>query len=385
MLTVNMLGKANISHDGESIADKLSNKLVALICLLVLNRERDMSREKIITYLWPDSSDEAAKYNLRFNLWTIRKNVPKDENDEEFIVIGKDYCRINKKYHYKCDIVTLQDTVINGSLDIGELIILKDLFRGDFMEGLYLKNCGDFNEMVLFERIACQRKQVEILTRLANKYEEQEQYDEGLPILAEMASIEPYNESFAQQAIRMFAKMGNRSGAINYYKKFECELRRNLGISPDGELKMLYASLMENAGGIRSGDRARAHKRTIEITSRCLKGIEYFWAANVIHEILNVADVKYMLELDRSYIADLGYIQNELLILYRKYISDIAENTTQVPPVRIINAFIQFMRHAAFVYDIDVRIIDHQDMDIISADILKHIGEIKPSGLRFIY
>ena len=103
MLTINMLGKGAIFHDGECISEKLSSKLVALICLLVLNKNRNMSKEKIISYLWPDSDDEAAKSNLRFNLWTIKKSIPQSGNGEDFIISGKDYCRINEKYPYTCD------------------------------------------------------------------------------------------------------------------------------------------------------------------------------------------------------------------------------------------------------------------------------------------
>ncbi|MEL7654373.1 MAG: hypothetical protein AAGU75_00535, partial [Bacillota bacterium] len=97
MLTINMLGKGAVFYDEECISDKLSSKLVALICLLVLNRNRNMSKEKLITYLWPDSNDEAAKSNLRFNLWTIKRIIPQTDDGEDFIISGKDYCRINGK------------------------------------------------------------------------------------------------------------------------------------------------------------------------------------------------------------------------------------------------------------------------------------------------
>ena len=36
MLSIKMFGQMNISNNGVSIADKLSKKLMALICLLVL-------------------------------------------------------------------------------------------------------------------------------------------------------------------------------------------------------------------------------------------------------------------------------------------------------------------------------------------------------------
>ena len=47
MLSIKMLGQVNISYNGVNITDKLSTKLIALICLLVLNHNREMSREVV--------------------------------------------------------------------------------------------------------------------------------------------------------------------------------------------------------------------------------------------------------------------------------------------------------------------------------------------------
>ena len=232
MLTINMLGKVNITFNGVSIDDKLSQKLVALICLLVLNMDRDMSKEKIASYLWPDSKDDAAKYNLRYNLWMIKKLIPQDENGQNLIISGKNYCRINKDYNFYCDKIKLDQFKVEKQSSVDELIKLKELFKGDFLEGLYLKNCNEFNEMILFERVVCQNKQVEILKKLVDLYDEKERYEDELQILNEIMMIEPYNEIFACRIMDIYMKLGKRGDAINYYKNFEINLRKNLNISP---------------------------------------------------------------------------------------------------------------------------------------------------------
>src|SRR5665647_157675 len=144
---------------------------------------------------------------------------------------------------------------------------LKSFFKGDFLEGLYLKNCIDFNELILFERVACQNKQVEILKKLVTLYEGFEMYEEGLQILNEIDTIEPYNENFAYQTITLYGKLGNRAGAINYYKKFENNLRRNLNISPDKELKILYANLLEDTCDVKNNHRVKNRKKKLNIES----------------------------------------------------------------------------------------------------------------------
>ncbi|MBK5246194.1 MAG: hypothetical protein JJE49_02830 [Peptostreptococcaceae bacterium] len=385
MLTINMLGKVNINYEGTSIADKTSSKLVALICLLVLNKSRDMSKEKIISYLWPDSNEEAAKSNLRFNLWSIKKIIPQDVKGEEFINVGKDYCRINQKYKFYCDKIELDKYKAYGEEDIEKLMKLKSLLKGDFLEGLYLRNCNDFNELILFERVVCQNKQVEILKKLVTLYEGLEKYEEGLQILNEIDVIEPYNENFAFQTITMYSKLGNRAGAINYYKKFENNLRRNLNISPDKELKILYSNLIEGSHEIKNNERVNNRKKKLNIESHCISNVEYFWVSDVINKIMEKGDEKYLLEVGKCIISDLGFIQSDLLLEYEKHYVAIQDCSVAVPPVRIINAFIKFLLHATEIYDINIKVVNKENMDVVSQNILNHIETLNNESIFFEY
>jgi len=65
MLKIKLLGKNKIEYFGENLEPKLGNKTMAIIYLLISNKGRYVSRDKLTFYLWPDSTEEAAKYNLR--------------------------------------------------------------------------------------------------------------------------------------------------------------------------------------------------------------------------------------------------------------------------------------------------------------------------------
>ena len=100
MLNLSFFGKSKVEYNGKEIGDRLGNKAIALICLLVLNERRYLSREKIIGYLWPDSNTDAAKYNLRYNLWLIKKNILEDKNNNSFLKVDTECCGINSKYEF---------------------------------------------------------------------------------------------------------------------------------------------------------------------------------------------------------------------------------------------------------------------------------------------
>jgi len=375
MLSINMFGQMSISYNGASIAAKLSKKLMALICLLVLNAHREMSREKITAYLWPDSDEESARYNLRYNLWVLKKVIPLDTNGQSFVLITKDSCRINKRYRFQCDKLRIDEFDVQGKSAVEELIQLKELFKGEFLEGFYLKNCDEFNEIILFERVVCQTRQIEIMKKLINLYEEAHRYEEELQVLHEMMALEPYNENFAYRILNIYKNTGNRAAAINYYKKFEGKLRRDLNIAPNNELKLLCRTLVENSGGAREEPacRSKTEKKKLTIESRCMKDVDYFWAADVVGALLRKADQKYLLELDPHYILDLSYIQNELLLSYEKIVSREHRDVGEVPAVRIVNAFLEFLNHASAVYQIHIHVLNRSDMDTPSITILKHL------------
>ena len=98
MLEITLLGKTKISFDGEFLDKQLSTKAQGLIYLLIAHKGKFLSREKIMTYLWPDSSEDAARYNLRYNLWQLKKLIPEDSGGQALVVSDKDGCQINQKY-----------------------------------------------------------------------------------------------------------------------------------------------------------------------------------------------------------------------------------------------------------------------------------------------
>ena len=108
MLNIKLLGKVKIEYDNKDVTEKFGAKTIALLSLLVINKN-SVNRDKIITYLWPDSSEEAGKYNLRFNLWLIKSIIENDKNGNNFLRLERGFCGINRDYDFKCDIIEVSE------------------------------------------------------------------------------------------------------------------------------------------------------------------------------------------------------------------------------------------------------------------------------------
>lgn len=383
ILSINTLGKITMKFDGEYIESQLSHKAIALICYLIANSEKKISRDKLARMLWTDSNEESSRYNLRYSLWSIRRIIHHDKNGEEFIISEKDSCYINKRYDFFCDIFFLKSYEGKADITLKELLNLKEYFSGEFLEGLYINKASEFNDFILFERIVFQNKKIDILKKILNKYESQNQYVECVEIIKEMLAIDLYNEDFACKLINTYNSLGNIAGAIAFYQSFEKSLRKNLNISPSRELKMLYSTMItdnQNVEKTASNINIDMHKKHLHINTFCLKEVPFFWISDMVGKILNEYKPRKELILETNYIADLAFIQNKILILSKEKI----EIRETVPTVRIINALLEFLKSMQEFYFISIRIRNFQDIDPISKDTLNYIENSSMEGIEII-
>lgn len=379
MLQISLLGKTKISCNGELLDKQLSTKAQALVYLLIAHNGRFLSREKIMAYLWPDSTPDAARYNLRYNLWQLKKLLPQDDAARSLVLSEKDGCSIDSRYSFQCDLLKIQSCSVH-SRDLEELAYTKGLFCGDFMEGWYLKNCNEFNEMILFERMNCERIQVELLKALARRYEENGLLEEALSTWKEMAQVDMDNEEIAYNIVRLYFEMGNRVTAINYYKKFETGLWDNLNIAPNEDLQRLHRELISGTDSMHSTKKAvlRKTRSTLEITGHCIQGIDYFLISDVISALLRFVDKGFLRDFEKTYVEDLSIIQRDLLICYERTTGqplEVAASTAEghIPAVRIVQAFCKLIEYLTGQYDIRLRISNREQIDEISAQIIEYL------------
>ena len=74
MLQVRLLGQFDVQRDGApiSIPSRLAQSLFAYLILTAGTAHR---REELAGLLWPDTTDENARRNLRQELWRLRKAI----------------------------------------------------------------------------------------------------------------------------------------------------------------------------------------------------------------------------------------------------------------------------------------------------------------------
>lgn len=381
MLSIRFLGKVKIEYNGKNVEEKLGSKAIALICLLALNRKRYVSREKLEGYLWPDSDMEAARYNLRYNLWLIKKNVGKDENNKEFLYVDNECCAINSDYLCQCDIIDIMDFETSPEDTIQKVMDLKLLFRGDLLEGYYFKNCDEFNDLIIFERMKFDQHKIRILKRLVELYERKNNHEDCLLVIDEILEMEPFDEDMVLKVLDTYVELGKPVAAVAYYNDFSDVLANGLGVFPSEKLRSKYADIRAS---LSKEHHRHMESKEISITSYCIKNVKFFWMSDVVGKIIDITDFHCIDQLNKKEIYDLGHIQGDILnhIDQQKNMEFTYKQETM--DVGIINAFIRLINCVVNEYHINITILNSSEMDSTSASVLEYIKQIKIKGLKLI-
>ncbi|MDD3704746.1 MAG: BTAD domain-containing putative transcriptional regulator [Clostridiaceae bacterium] len=397
MLSINFLGKPRVEYNGKKLEEQLGSKAIVLICLLILNEKRYMSREKLEGYLWPDSSTDAARYNLRYNLWLIKKNIGPDHNGHQFLHVDSDCCSINKEYEFECDTFDIMSFKHSQNDSLESILKLKQLFRGDLLEGCYFKKCDELNDLIIFERMKYEQRKVKILKGLADYYEKEESFDNCLEVINEILEIEPYDEEMVLKILDIYVKCGKPVVAITYYNNFSKLLTSSLGVSPSNRLRKKYEEIRSPLSDSFGSNNFKANMDTfmkdiskqdyvsdIKIISDCIKNIEYFWIADVIGKIIAALGPDYMNQLSEKELLDLAYIQSDILNYCGDKFELVKDYGRDTMSVCIINAFIKLLRIICSKQEFTIIIPNSIDMDDTSLNVLKYLKRIKIEGLKLI-
>lgn len=396
MLNIYFLGKSRIEYNGKRLEDQLGTKAIALICILVLNNRRYLSREKVEGYLWPDSSTQAARYNLRYNLWLIKKNIGPDKEDNPFLHVDVECCYINTDYEFKCDIIDIMKFKPSKEDSIENILKLKQLFLGDLLEGCYFKNCDELNDLIIFERMKFEQHKVRVLKRLVELYENEENYDDCLQVINEILEIEPYDEEMVLKTLNIYVKCEKPVDAITYYNNFSEVLANSLGVFPSYKLRNKYKEIRSTlSDGYDNGDMeedevsyyGHSHKKSnnkLKIVSDCIKDVEYFWIADVVGKIVNSINPDCINQLNERELFDLGYVQSDVLRYCGKKDDFMQGYEQEVMSVNIVNAFIKLLKCTCERYRLTIIILNSSYMDDVSINVLNYLERTNIEGLSFI-
>lgn len=233
---ITLFGIPGIYCDGVPIRIT-RRKALALLAYLAVG-ERRFSRSELAVLLSPDYDDTRAYAELR-RAWATLKELGLGDA----LIADREYLYLKTHPQLWIDVWEFQRQLSNQLNDTASLRKIASLYRGEFLAGFSLRNSETFNEWHFIQTQTYQRHFLTTLEKLIQLFITQEAYSEALAAIEQFLTHEYFNESIQQQAIQLYAKIGQPLTAIRVFEDYKVRLAVEIGAAPLEETVRLYDSL----------------------------------------------------------------------------------------------------------------------------------------------
>jgi DNA-binding SARP family transcriptional activator len=255
-LKANLFGKFNIQKEGSKIVGMEARKVQELLSYLLLFREHPHSRDFLCETLWSDQSTGSSRKYLRQALWRLQSAIQAGGFSTCLVLLNdNDWIQMNFVGNFWLDIEEFERifNLMKGrkaaDLSLHDFQMLENaanIYKGDLLEGWYSDWC-------IFERERFQTMHLLLLDKLVQYCELHEQYETGLSYGMEILRYDHSYERAHRQLMRLYFLTGNRTQALQQYKRCEMALRDDLGVEPSETTKQLYRQIRSDGVVHRSG------------------------------------------------------------------------------------------------------------------------------------
>ncbi len=235
-LIITCFGEFQLARKDEEPIKWRSEKTKELFCFLLLNSNRQVSRDELIDTLWYDTDFNKAIHHLHNGIYYIRKSL-RDYgiHASEIELTGSYRLKLGEALYDVAEFAKHVATA-DGVSSKTQFEQAVKLYKGDYMER------ADW----LWAREERQRL-IQAYTKTVLAYAEtalkQGDYDDMETYLQAAYNKNPFDEDITVTILKMYKATGNKIGAAKHYRMFTTLLREELGVNPGEEVKRLCEKL----------------------------------------------------------------------------------------------------------------------------------------------
>ncbi len=241
LLSLKLFGGFELRLNDVPVDGFVSNKARALLAFLVVTN-RPQPRPVLAELLWGDKPDNVANSNLRMALSNLRKLVGPCldiTRSDVALVKGRLYDVDVEHFQTRLSQVDLATLESNSSL-LEEAIAL---YRGDFLEGLSVRDASSFEEWALRQRERYRQMALQALYRLSMVHTDRGNYAAAIDYTTRLLDLELWQEEGHRQMMLLLAITGQRAAALDQYAACRRILAEELHVDPMPETNALLARI----------------------------------------------------------------------------------------------------------------------------------------------
>ena len=269
-LYISLFGLYSVVLDGITLSGFDSDKTRLLLAYLAIEAGKPQRREHLVGLFWPGQPEAHARRSLSQALYNLRKLLGEHcgtvedgktiahLSDGSFLLSDALTVQFNPTSSYVLDASAFSELLSACQVHnhrhleacpecLTRLVEADVLYRGDFLQGISLKNSVPFEEWAMVQCEHFKRRVLESLHTLAKIYEYRGELQEAMKVAWRQVEIDPLWEAGQCQLMRLLALDGQLSKAIAHYEHYKNLLEAELDVLPEKETQFLVKKLNQQA------------------------------------------------------------------------------------------------------------------------------------------
>ena len=219
--------------DGTAVVGRAAQRhRMALLTLLALASRSRLSRDKLIAWLWPDSSTDRGRNLLNVATYVIRSAL-----GEGALLSEGDELSLNTEL-VRVDVAEFEEAIAHG---VYERAVA--LHTAPLLDGFFLDAAPEFEQWVERERTRLVASHARALEALAEAAEAAGNYPGAVAWWRARTAGDPGDSRAACGLVRALQAAGNHAAALQHATTHARFLRSEFGVGPTAELTALVERL----------------------------------------------------------------------------------------------------------------------------------------------
>lgn len=249
-LRANFFGHFGLLCEGETLPLGRNFRALTILKYLLVHRDRPVSRDHLMSWLWPESNPRKARWSLNSTVYTLRKLLDgclPPAASAGYILLEEGHYHFSPDIRMSTDVDEFDLRYERGRRfekaglipdAIAEYERAAGLYRDDFLvEDLY-------EDWTMIERERLTSAYVDIADRLASHYAQTGQVRESIRTCYRVLDKDCCHEDTYRRLMRCYARLGLRDRALHQYRLCERMLRHRYATAPSPVTEALYKSLL---------------------------------------------------------------------------------------------------------------------------------------------
>ena len=231
---IHLLGGFRLLSEGQPLGGLASPRLQSLVAYLVLHRDAPQPRRQLAFLLWPDSSEDQARTNIRKMILSLRRALP---DPDLFLRDDRTALQWRPDAPFRLDVAEFEAASASGDCERAVA-----LYTGELLPECYDDWIEDIRERL-------RRTYLEVLERLIRRKEDDRDYSAALGFARQLLRCDPLREEIHRHIMRLYALKGDRAAALHAYQNCSDVLQKELSVVPSPATRQVYESLLRDGEG----------------------------------------------------------------------------------------------------------------------------------------